>query len=119
MADRLQQERLTLASITTAGAATYTVDQIVGGLIERDPVGSDRTDVTPTATQLCALLKQEGDTLLCYLINTADAAEAITISGGTGVTISNAGQTIAQNESALLLFRRTGTSTVTCYLVGS
>src|SRR5262245_45378969 len=44
------------ASITTAGAVTYTAAQVLGGMIARDPSGADRTDVLPTAAQLAALI---------------------------------------------------------------
>ena len=115
-------ENMTLTNVTTAGAETYTAAQLAGGVITRDPTGAARTDTTDTGTAIEAELPgvvANGDTLLCWVINTADAAEAITIAGGTGVTISNAGQTIAQNESALLLFRRTAANTFTCYIIGA
>lgn len=112
---------LALTDVTTAGAATYTKEAIAGGVITRDPAGAARTDTTPTAADIISEcgLQQDGETALCYLINTADAAEAITLAGGTGVTISNAGQTLAQNESAVLLFRRTGAAAVTLYILGA
>lgn len=113
---------LTVTDITTAGAGTYTAAQLAGGLITRDPAGAGRTDTTDTAANLIAgtpALSRDGDTLFCYVINTADAAEAITLAGGTGVTVSNVGQTIAQNESALLIFKRTSSTAVTLYIVGA
>ena len=112
-----------VATIATAGAGTYTAAQIAGGIIARDPAGSARTDTTDTAVALIAAaglnLENDGDTFECHVINTADAAEAITIAGGTDVTIANAGQTIAQNESALLLFRRTSATAITVYILGA
>lgn len=119
------RESMGLADITAASDQTYTAAQIVAGLITRDPNGGARTDTTPTGTDLETEINAQGiavansDTLRCYVINTADAAEAITIAGGTGVTISNAGQTIGQNESAILLFRRTAANTFTCYIIGA
>ena len=103
-------------------AETYTAAQIAGGIITRDPNGAARTDTTPTGTLLEAFLAStpaNGDTLRCHLINTADAAEAITLAGGVGVTISNVGQTLEQNQAALLLFRRTAANTFTLYLIGA
>lgn len=114
--------RISVTNVTTAGAATYTAAAIAGGVITRDPAGGARTDVTPTAALLIAgtpALTVDGDAIACYLINTADAAEAITIDPGSGVTIANAGQTIAQNESAILLFVRTSSTAVTCYIIGA
>ncbi|HKQ02642.1 MAG TPA: hypothetical protein VJ735_20155 [Actinomycetes bacterium] len=112
---------LTPTDLTTAGAETYTAAQLAGGIITRDPNGAGRTDTTDTAANLISALSLEndGETADCYLINTADAAEAITIQGGTGVTVSNAGQTVGQNESALLVFRRTSSTAVTLYIVGA
>ena len=114
-------ENLTPTNITTAGAGTYTANDIAGGLITRDPSGAGRTDTTATAVAIIAAcgLDNDGDCVLCRLVNTADAAEAITLAGGDGVTIANVGQTLAQNESALMLFRRTSATAVTLYLFGA
>lgn len=114
-------QNLTVSDITTAGAGTYTAAHIAGGVITRDPAGGARTDTTDTAAELIDALglQENGETGVCYLINTADAAEAITLAGGTGVTVSNSGQTVGQNESAILLFRRTSSSAVTLYVIGA
>jgi hypothetical protein len=112
----------TVTDITTAGAGTYTGAQIATGFITRDPNGAGRTDTTDTATAILTAvtcLVDTGDTFSLYLINTADAAEAITLAGGTGVTFNNVGQTLAQNESALILFRRTSSSAITAYIIGA
>lgn len=106
----------------TAGAVTYTAAQMASGLLLRDPNGASRSDTTPTAALLLAgipALKNDGDTVKCYLVNTADAAEVITLLAGVGVTILNIGQTLAQNEAALILIRRTSSTTVTMYLIGA
>jgi len=112
---------LTPAVVTTVGNETYSAAQLAGGIIERDPNGSARTDTTDTAANLIATLKLQGngETAECQLINTADAAETITLAGGTGVTLKNALQTIAQNECATLLFRRTAATTVDLYILGA
>lgn len=123
--DARLRESMGLANVTTVGDATYTAAQLVGGVITRDPAGAGRTDTTATGTDIETELNAQGidvatgDTFVCWLINTADAAEAITLAAGTGVTLSNVGQTLAQNESALLLFRRTAANTFTCYIVGA
>ena len=109
-----------LTNLTTAGALTYSAAQIATGLITRDPAGASRTDVTATALDLIAGgVFEVGDTFTCMLINTADAAEVITLEGGVGVTISNVGQTVAQNEAALLVFRMVSTTAVTLYIIGA
>jgi hypothetical protein len=113
--------RMGLTTLATVGNETYTAAQIAGGVIARDPAGGARTDTTDTAAALISGLDLEtdGDTHVCYLINTADAAEAITLAGGDSVTIANVAQTLAQNESALLLFRRTSATAVTLYILGA
>ena len=119
------RESMGLADNTTNSDQTYTAAQLVGGIITRDPNGSARTDTTATGTEIETELNAQGidvatgDTFTCLIVNTANGAEAITIGGGSGVAISNAGQTIAQNESALLLFRRTGANAFTCYILGA
>ena len=119
------REGLGLADITDASNQTYTAAAIVGGLITRDPNGGARTDTTPTGTQIETELNAQGidvatgDTFKCHLINTANGAEAITLAPDSGVTISNVGQTLAQNESAVLLFRRTGSNTFVLYILGA
>lgn len=112
---------LTVTNVTTAGAGTYTAEAIAGGVITRDPAGGARTDTTATAATIISECKldADGETAVCYLINTADAAEAITLAGGTDVTVSNATQTVAQDESAVLLFRRTSATAVTLYILGA
>jgi len=103
-------ERRTTVSVTTASAVTYTADQVFGGRIERDPNGSGRTDVLPTVTLLVAYLRgkagEVGVTLPETVVfpfvieNKADAAETITLSGGTGGTVASGHtMTIAQNNS--------------------
>ena len=74
------------ASDATAGNITYTVAQFLGGIIVRDPNGAGRTDTLPTAAALVAAIPKVavGEVRYCTLINGADAAEAITLSAGTG-----------------------------------
>ena len=109
------------ADLTAASDQTLTVAQLEAGVITRDPNGGARTDTTPTATLIEARFPglQVNDYFCVFLINTADAAEAITLAGGTGVTISNVGQTLAQNESALLLFRKKAINDFTLYIQGA
>lgn len=98
--------------ITTAGAATYTAAQVLGGIILRDCAGAGRSDVLPTAALLIGAMRGErvGDVIRCTVINNSDAAETITITPGTGGTIPqlDATQIIPQNTSRELLIRITG-----------
>lgn len=110
-----------VTTLTTAGAETYTAAQLATGLIARDPNGAGRSDTTDTAANIISGLglANDGDCAAVYLINTADAAETITLLAGANVTFSNIGQTLAQNESAILLFRRASSTTVTAYILGA
>lgn len=114
-------ETLTVTNVTTVGAGTYTAAALAGGVITRDPSGGARTDTTDTAANIIAgtpALAANGNAIVCHIINTADAAETITLAGGTGVTLANAGQTLAQNESATLILVRASATTINGYIVG-
>jgi hypothetical protein len=96
----------TVATEATVGAVTYTVAQVLGGFINRDPNGAGRTDILPTAALLVAAIPgcQVGSGFEFTIRNNADAAETITLNAGTGGTLSAAGQstttsTIVQNNS--------------------
>lgn len=101
--------------ITTAGAGTYTAAQLASGFIQRDPNGAGRTDTTDTAANLIAStglnLTGDGQEAQCIVQNTADAAETITLAGGTGVTLKGA-ITVEQNCAIRIAVLRTSATTV-------
>lgn len=99
--------------VTTAGAATLTAAGFASGIIKRDPNGASRTDTTPTAAQLIAGLGLTADYQykFCTIHNNADAAETITLSGGTGVTLKGA-ITCEQSTVIRLCVVRTSSTTV-------
>jgi len=76
------------------------------------------TGTTDTGTNIDAAINNVaiGDTFTCQIINTAASALAITLAGGAGVTLKGSTTTIAQNKTAILLFRRTAAATWTCYV---
>lgn len=110
----------TTLTTDTTGDQTMTAAQMAGGLITGAP-GAAQTYTTDTAAAIISglSLTNDGDMAAFYLINLAAGAFAITVAGGTTVTMANAGQTLAQNESALILLRRTSATAVTCYVVGA
>lgn len=116
--------KTTVSTITTADAITYKAAQITGGLILRDPAGGDRADNTPTAALLVAAIKdcKVGDSFEFTVRNTADAAETITVTAGSGVTTSGT-MTIAQNASrrflAVVTNATSSSEAVTVYSNGS
>jgi hypothetical protein len=115
---------LTVTTDSTASAITLTAAQILGGLILRDPNGAGRSDVFPTAALLVAAIPgaQVGTSFEVDIRNTADAAETITMTAGTGVTISGTA-TIAQNNTKRFRIRLTnvtaGSEAYTAYSIGT
>lgn len=90
---------------TTAGVVTYSVAQILRGVLTRDPNGASRVDVFPTAALLVAALAAKygkavvGMRVRFTLVNGADAAETITVTLGAGMTSGVLGGT--QTSAAL------------------
>ena len=117
-------ELSTVATISTAGAGTYSAANLLGGYILRDPAGGNRTDTTATAAQIVAAVPgaSAGLARLVIVKNTADAAETITVAGGSGVTVTGTA-TIAQNATRIFLMRLdnvgSGTEAVTLYSIMS
>lgn len=117
-------QRATVTTDNTAAARTYTAAELLGGLILRDPNGAARSDVTPTAALIVAGIAGAvvGSSFEFTIRNTADAAETITVTAGTGVTLSGT-MTIAQNNSKRFLAVCTnvgsGTEAVTVYSLGT
>lgn len=116
--------KVTATAIVTVGNETLSAAQLMTRLILRDPAGGARTDTTATAAQIVAAVPNPavGVTIEIVIRNTADAAEAITVAGGTGVTVSGTA-TIAQNNSKifwLVLDNVTsGTEAATLYSIGT
>ena len=111
-------------TITTAAAVTLTAAQLLSILILRDPNGAARTDVLPTAALLVEAVAGAivGSSFEFTIRNTADAAETITVSAGTGGTVSGTA-TIAQNNSKRFLVVLTnvtlGSEAYTAYSLGT
>lgn len=103
-----------VASNATDSNQTYTVAQILGGVILRT-TAANRTDTTPTGTALGAALTgmDIGDTFMFKV--SSQAAYTITVAGGTGVTAS--GNLVVPASSAKD-FILTKTSATTFTLVG-
>ena len=117
-------ETFPVVTKTTAGAVTYTAAEIISGLILRDTNGASRSDVTPSAADLLAAVEgaQVNSGFKFHIRNTADAAETITMTAGTGITISGTA-TIAQNngKNFLAVFTNvtSGSEAVTIYSLGT
>lgn len=113
-------KQMTVSAITTAGAVTLTAAQVLGGLIDRDPAGGARTDTLPTGTLMAAALNQAGigNAIEFTIKNSADAAETITVAGGTGGTTKGT-MTIAQNNTKRFLLIMTAAATYDVYSLGT
>lgn len=102
---------------------TITVAQIVGGIVVHTSATGGGTATTDTAANIIAgssnvgALTADGQCIICYYIN--DGNQTVTFAGGTNVTISDTGQTSAQNTACVLVFRRASSTTVTCYVLGA
>lgn len=113
-------QNLTVSTISTAGVVAYTAAQVRGGLILRDPNGAGRADTLPTAADLYVGFgsPEAGQSFRFTIRNTADAAETITVSTATGLTLSGT-MTIAQNNSKDFILRFDSPTAVTVYSLGT
>ena len=115
-------QKATVTTKTTASAVTFSAAEILGGLILRDPNGAGRADLVPTAAQQFAELgspvKIAGLSFDFTIRNTADAAETITLTTNTGMTMSGT-MTIAQNNSKTFRVVFTSASAATVYSLGT
>ena len=91
-------------TVTTAAAVTYTATEILNGFILRNPNGAARSDLFPTAAAIVAAIEGCAANTAFYfdIRNTAGAAETITMTTNTGLTLSGT-MTIAQSNSKRFL----------------
>ena len=95
----------TVTTDTTAGANTWTIAEMLGGLLLRDPSGCAESDVTPTAAAIVAGIPcaTNDDTFEVTIVNTG--GELVTLTAGCGVTLVPATQSVAANEQHHLIVR--------------
>jgi hypothetical protein len=99
-----------VTSISTASGVTLTAAQIVEGLITRTGAGP-YTDTTPTAALIVAAIPGAEVGSSFEFIVTNGMRGALTISGGTGVTISSAEAVIPAGYSREFIARVTNATT--------
>ena len=111
-------EELSVTDVDAQGN-TLTAAQVKAGIVVHTSVTGAGNVTSDTAANYIADLNldNDGDTMKCYYINDGD--QTLTLQAGTGVTIADDGQTIGNNESAVLLIRRTSSSAVTIYHIGA
>ncbi len=112
-------QRTTVTTLTTGSNITYAASAILGGIIRRDPNGFSRTDVTATAAEIVALLGsgvEVGSSFEFTIENTTTTITFnVTLTGGTGVTISgNAVITSESTRSFRLVVTNVGSGSEAC-----
>jgi len=107
-------------TIATAAEVTYTPDQILQRFILRDTAGAARADLLPTAAAMILAMNKPaiGASFEFVIRNTASAANSITVTTNTGLTLSGT-MTIAQNNSRRFKLVVTGSAAVTIYSLGT
>lgn len=98
---------------------TLAAADILAGINVHTSVTGGGTVTTDTAANIIAgvPLGKDNESITSYYIN--DGSQTATFSGGSGVTIADAGNTVLTNESAVLVWRRTSSTAVTLYIVSS
>lgn len=115
---------VTPVSYSTAGNLTYSVNDILGGLISRDTNGAARTDTLPTAAAIVAAMQgaQVGHSFEFVIKNIAGAANSLTVAAGAGGTTSGT-MTVAQSNVKCFLLVLTnvtiGSEAYTLYSLGT
>lgn len=110
----------TTLSDIDAQNGTITAARLASGLIVHTSTTGGGTATLDTGANIGSgipLLNTAGRTLLCVYVNDGD--QTVTFAGDTGTTIADTGQTVAANESCLLVVRCTAANTFTVYLVGA
>jgi hypothetical protein len=99
---------------------------MMGGFIRRTLTATARTDTTPTAAALVAALPQDlrqvGGVFFLEITRTDAAAVALTIAGGTGVTVTGTATIAAStNRTFLCYFTNVtaGSEAITLYSLGA
>lgn len=111
----------TVTAITTADDVAYTIAQMLGGMITRNPSGGARADTTPTAAEIIAGMKQAGvgSSFVFAIMNTATADETITLTAGDGdVTVADLA-TIGENSTKMFVVQVTSGTEVSIYNLGA
>ena len=100
---------------------TLSIAEIVGGITVHTSVTGGGTVTTDTAANIIAgsggiKLTKNSDCISHFYVN--DGSQTLTFAGGSGVTVSDTGNTILTNESAMLVFCRTSSTAVTMHIIG-
>jgi hypothetical protein len=94
-----------------SGATTLTTDEI-HGVVALDPAGGAVALTTPTVAEVAAAFPEweVGCSIRFVVVNTADAAETITMTAGSNFTVTGLA-TMGQNVSAVWELYRSSSTT--------
>ncbi len=91
----------TVTSDSTNGNLTYTTAMLLGGMILRDGIDGDRTDITATATEIVAAIPGcANGSSFEFFVKNDDATHDIIVSAGVDVTLVGGNVTIDTGEMA-------------------
>lgn len=91
------------AAVSTDGNVTYSTANVLGGIITRSNMSSNRVDAFPTAADLVAAIPGcSVGTSFDVIINNDDTAQTVTVNGASnGITYQGAATAIATTECRL------------------
>ena len=96
--------QVTKVTNAVAAAVTFTVAEILSGLINRDTLSSARADLLPTAAAIVAGINgcQVGTSFRVMIRNTSAGAGSITLTTNTGLTLTGTMVIVFQQLKELL-----------------
>lgn len=106
-----------------AAAVTFTVAEILSGLVLRDTLSNARADLLPTAAAIVAAINgcQVGQSFRTLIRNTSAGAGSITLTTNTGLTLSGTMAIVFQQQKELMFVVTNvtpGSEAVTVYSMG-
>ena len=98
---------------------TLAAEDIKGGINVHTSVTGGGTVTADTAANIIAKvpLTEDGQCIVSYYVN--DGNQTATFAVATGTTITNVANTVATNEAATLIWRRTSATAVVLTIVSS
>lgn len=98
---------------------TLAAEDIKGGINVHTSVTGGGTVTCDTAANIIAKvpLTEDGQCIVSYYVNDGD--QTCTFAVASGTTIADVGNTVLENEAAVLLWRRTSATAVVLYIVSS
>ena len=98
---------------------TLAAEDIKGGINVHTSVTGGGTVTADTAANIIAKvpLTEDGQCIVSYYVNDGD--QTATFAVATGTTITNVANTVATNEAATLIWRRTSATAVVLTIVSS